>query len=57
MCDTQASSRKTTRDEVIQMDRDGEIKRNFTNVMLKDTIMLPDGGYVVTRFKADNPGR
>jgi FtsP/CotA-like multicopper oxidase with cupredoxin domain len=24
--------------------------------MVKDTILVPSGGYVVTRFKADNPG-
>lgn len=52
----QDASRKVNRSEVIAMDEAGEIVRNFTNPIYKDTIMLPNGGWVVTKFIADNPG-
>ncbi|KAK3101843.1 hypothetical protein FSP39_006762 [Pinctada imbricata] len=29
---------------------------NINNPILKDTVIVPSGGYVVIRFKADNPG-
>jgi hypothetical protein len=29
---------------------------NWNNPPQKDTIIVPTGGYVVIRFKADNPG-
>ena len=29
---------------------------NSGNYIVKDTAVLPAGGYLVTRFKADNPG-
>ena len=29
---------------------------NLLNPILKDTVIVPSGGYVVIRFKADNPG-
>lgn len=29
---------------------------NWNNPPQKDTIILPTGGYVIIRFKADNPG-
>ena len=38
------------------MDERGEIKRNLVNPPLKDTVMVPDGGFTVLRFLADNPG-
>jgi FtsP/CotA-like multicopper oxidase with cupredoxin domain len=37
-------------------DRDGNIKRNLVDPPLKDTVMVPDVGFVVIRFLADNPG-
>ena len=30
---------------------------NLINPPVKDTITVPPGGYVVIRFKADNPGK
>ncbi|KAK7480575.1 hypothetical protein BaRGS_00028151, partial [Batillaria attramentaria] len=38
------------------MDRRGEIKRNFQSPVLKDTVTVPDGGYAILRFHANNPG-
>ena len=38
------------------MDRRGEIWRNLKNPPVKDTVGVPDGGFTVIRFLADNPG-
>ncbi|KAJ8030200.1 Laccase-2 [Holothuria leucospilota] len=43
-------------DDVIAMDKAGNITRNLQSAPLKDTIIIPDGGYVILRFEADNPG-
>ncbi|KAK0060978.1 laccase-1 [Biomphalaria pfeifferi] len=42
--------------EVKELDRAGKINRTTTQAPLKDTIIIPDGGYTVLRFRADNPG-
>ena len=34
----------------------GKIKRNLKDPPLKDTIAVPDAGFTVVRFLADNPG-
>ncbi|XP_038051054.1 laccase-2-like [Patiria miniata] len=46
----------TSVEEVKRLDEAGNITRRYLNAPLKDTIPVPDGGYVVVRFKADNPG-
>lgn len=46
----------TTIEEVKKFDEMGLLKRNLKNAPLKDTVTVPDGGYTVIRFKADNPG-
>ncbi|XP_038051053.1 oxidoreductase OpS5-like [Patiria miniata] len=46
----------TSVDEVKGLDEAGNITRRYLNAPLKDTVPVPDGGYVVVRFKADNPG-
>lgn len=46
----------TTIDEVKEFDRQGLLKRNLKRPPIKDTVTVPDGGYTVIRFKADNPG-
>ena len=38
------------------LDRSGQLKRKLTKAPLKDTVTVPDGGYTIIRFKADNPG-
>ncbi|CAH1282323.1 unnamed protein product [Diabrotica balteata] len=45
-----------TVEQVQQRDADGLIKRNLVNAPTKDTVTVPDGGYTIVRFKADNPG-
>ena len=39
-----------------EMDARGEIERKLSRAPFKDTIPLPNGGYVIIRFVADNPG-
>ncbi|XP_037922319.1 oxidoreductase OpS5 isoform X2 [Hermetia illucens] len=40
----------------LELDRRGMIRRDFTRPPQKDTIAVPNNGYVVLRFRADNPG-
>ncbi|XP_053620154.1 uncharacterized protein LOC128680776 [Plodia interpunctella] len=47
---------ETTIEEVKAFDEAGLLKRNLKNPPIKDTVTVPDGGYTVLRFKADNPG-
>lgn len=47
----------TTVEEIEQMDRDGRIERNLRTAPLKDTVTVPDGGFTILRFIADNPGK
>ncbi|GFN83921.1 multicopper oxidase [Plakobranchus ocellatus] len=42
--------------EVKAMDERGEITRLTSRAPLKDTVTIPDGGYTIIRFRADNPG-
>lgn len=42
--------------QVKEMDRQGLINRKLERAPLKDTVTIPDGGYTVLRFLADNPG-
>lgn len=47
---------ETTIEDVKAYDKAGLLKRNLKNAPMKDTVTVPDGGYTVIRFKADNPG-
>ncbi|CAH1994185.1 unnamed protein product [Acanthoscelides obtectus] len=47
---------KLDRDLVIRLDQQGRLKRNFVRPPSKDTLVVPNQGYSVIRFKADNPG-
>lgn len=49
-------AKHTTIEEIQEFDRAGLLKRNLKNPPIKDTVTVPDGGYTVIRFKADNPG-
>ncbi|KAG7296596.1 hypothetical protein JYU34_020406 [Plutella xylostella] len=49
-------SNVTTIEDVKAFDEAGLLKRNLKNAPFKDTVTVPDGGYTVLRFKADNPG-
>lgn len=41
----------------LDLDRRGLLHRQFGHPPLKDTIAVPNNGYVVVRFRADNPGK
>ncbi|TRY73881.1 hypothetical protein TCAL_12804 [Tigriopus californicus] len=41
---------------VIDMDQKGLIERNLIDPPLKDVATVPDGGFTIFRFQADNPG-
>ena len=44
------------RSQLEEMDKAGSIKRKLISPIYKDSVMVQDGGYIVLRFKADNPG-
>lgn len=52
----QRVGKNVTVDQIKAMDRNGQIKRNLVNAPVKDTVPVPDGGYTVIRFVANNPG-
>lgn len=41
----------------LDLDRRGLLHRQFGQPPLKDTVAVPNNGYVVLRFRADNPGK
>lgn len=43
-------------EEVKRMDEQGKIKRRLKGAPIKDTVTIPDGGYTIIRFIANNPG-
>ncbi|XP_032682635.1 laccase-1-like isoform X2 [Odontomachus brunneus] len=42
--------------EVKELERQGLINRKLERAPLKDTVTVPDGGYTIVRFLANNPG-
>ncbi|XP_064108161.1 uncharacterized protein LOC135216685 [Macrobrachium nipponense] len=48
--------RNTTLADVIALDEAGGIVRKLESPVLKDTVTVPDGGFTIIRFTADNPG-
>ena len=42
--------------QIKAMDESGLIRRNLIDAPVKDTVAVPDGGYTIIRFIADNPG-
>lgn len=46
----------TTAKAVKDLDKAGRLHRNLKHAPVKDTVTIPDGGYTVIRFIADNPG-
>ncbi|KYQ58207.1 Laccase-4, partial [Trachymyrmex zeteki] len=48
--------RNTTTSEVRELDKQGLIRRKLKRAPLKDTVTVPDGGYTIVRFYANNPG-
>jgi FtsP/CotA-like multicopper oxidase with cupredoxin domain len=47
----------TTAAKVKELDRQGLIVRKLARAPLKDTVTVPDGGYTIVRFHANNPGK
>ncbi|NP_001155158.1 venom laccase precursor [Nasonia vitripennis] len=45
-----------TLEKLKKMDREGKIRRKLRGAPLKDTVMVPSGGYTILRFHANNPG-
>jgi hypothetical protein len=48
--------KKISLKHALELDRKGLLHRQFQLPPHKDTIAVPNNGYVVLRFKADNPG-
>ena len=46
----------TTAEYIQKLDEEGKIERNFDKPPIKDTVVVPDSGYTVLRFIANNPG-
>ncbi|XP_076303578.1 uncharacterized protein LOC143221863 [Lasioglossum baleicum] len=49
-------SNAMTVDYVKQLDKNNQIKRNYDSPPGKDTISIPNNGFVLIRFRASNPG-
>ena len=45
-----------TLDEVKRLDGEGKLERNFHHPPSKDSVIVPNRGYTIIRFNADNPG-
>lgn len=45
-----------SRFEAMKFDKRGLMKRSFGRMPLKDTLAVPRNGYIIARFRADNPG-
>ncbi|XP_048241783.1 laccase-2-like isoform X2 [Haliotis rufescens] len=50
------NKKSTSRAEVMRLDQEGQIPRNYINPPYRDTINVRDAGYVILRFQANNPG-
>lgn len=48
--------RNVTIEEIKELDKLGRLRRRFVDSPRKDTVTVPDGGYTIIRFYADNPG-
>lgn len=48
--------RNVTVETVKRLDDAGLIRRHLDHAPLKDTVTVPDGGFTIVRFHADNPG-
>ncbi|CAK9305034.1 unnamed protein product [Gordionus sp. m RMFG-2023] len=42
--------------QIKEMDSQGRLTRNLADPIIKDSVAIPEGGYVIIRFIADNPG-
>lgn len=49
-------ARNVTMEEIKELDKSGRLRRRFKDSIQKDTVTVPDGGYTIIRFYANNPG-
>ena len=49
--------RNVTIEQVARLDAEGKIVRKLAKEPIKDTVTVPDGGFTIIRFYADNPGK
>lgn len=47
---------KLSLEYVKKMDSEGKIERRLKGAPLKDSVIVPSGGYTIVRFHANNPG-
>ena len=45
-----------TLDQMKNLHASGKIQYELENPPIKDTVIVPDGGYTIVRFVSDNPG-
>lgn len=45
-----------TREQVVKLNTEGKIRKNLQNPPLKDNVAVPDAGFTIIRFHADNVG-
>ncbi len=45
-----------SRETIVQLDNSDRLARNLDRTLLKDTIDVPSGGYIILRLIADNYG-
>lgn len=50
------SVKKINLKHALELDRKGLLHRHFQLPPMKDTVAVPNNGYAVLRFRADNPG-
>lgn len=50
------STNKMTLQYYKELEKKNRIQRNFVSPQAKDDIPIPNNGYAVIRFRADNPG-
>lgn len=42
--------------QIKKLDESNKMKRRLSGAPIKDTVTVPDGGYTIIRFLANNPG-
>lgn len=47
---------KMTEEYFKELDDNNQIERNFVSPPAKDTLPIPNNGYAILRFRANNPG-
>lgn len=48
--------RTVNKETILELDASSNLRRNFDDPPLKDTVNVPASGYTIVRFIANNPG-